>query len=189
MRRVLSLFLPQWPIDRCRRGDAQSDRPFALVISLAGRRIVTAVNAAAAHDGLLPGTSLADARAARPDLRIAEADFAGDAAALATLARWCDRFSPFASPCGMDGIALDITGCAHLFGDETGLATQLVERLGRQGIESRAAIADTLGAAWAVARFGAAAIAVVPCSGARKALADLPVMALRLECRHPATAR
>jgi len=181
MRRVLSLFLPQWPIDRRRLVDAWRDRPFALVANLAGRRIVTAVNAAAAQDGIAPGTSLTDARAARPDLKLAEADFAGDVAALTALARWCDRFSPFAAPCGTDGIALDITGGAHLFGDEAGLATQLIERLSRQGIASRAAIADTLGAAWAMARFGAAALAVVPRGGARQALADLPVMALRLE--------
>lgn len=124
---------------------------------------------------------MADARALRPDLGVAEADFAGDAAALATLARWCNRFSPFASPCGPDGIFLDITGCAHLFAGEAGLAAQLVERLERQGIECRAAIADSLGAAWAVARFGGSVVAVVPREGARLALAELPVTALRLE--------
>ena len=181
MRRVLSLFLPRWPIDRRRSGAARSDRPFALVTDLAGRRIVTAVNAAAAAEGIAPGKSLADARAGYPDLRIAEADFAGDAAALSRLTRWCNRFSPFAASCGTDGIALDITGCAHLFGDERGLAAQLVERLRRQGIESRAAIADTLGAAWAISHSAGASVAVVARGGAQMVLADLPVTALRLE--------
>jgi protein ImuB len=181
MRRVLSLFLPRWPIDRRRCDDALSDRPFALVTNIGGRRIVTAVNAVAADEGILPGKTLTDARAARPDLRIAEADFAGDAAALSRLARWCNRFSPFTSPCGTDGIALDIAGGAHLFGDERRLAAQLVERLRRQGIESRAAIADTLGAAWAVSHSGGASVAVVARGGAQMALADLPVTVLRLE--------
>lgn len=181
MRRVLSLFLPRWPIDRRRLNDARPARPFALVTGIAGRRIVTAANTSATEEGIAPGKSLADARASRPDLRIAEADFAGDAVALSALARWCNRFSPFASPAGTDGIGLDITGCAHLFGDERGLAAQLVERLTRQGIECRAAIADTLGAAWAVSHFGGASVAVVSRGGAQMALADLPVMALRLE--------
>ncbi len=181
MQRVLSLFLPRWPIDRRRLAGARPDRPFILVANLAGRRIVTAANAAATNEGIAPGRNLADARALYPDLQLAEADFVGDAAALATLARWCNRFSPFASPCGTDGIALEITGCAHLFGDEAGLAAQAVERLGRQGIECRAAIADSLGAAWAVARFAGAAVAVVPRGGARQKLADLPVAALRLD--------
>ncbi len=132
-------------------------------------------------EGISPGMNLADARALRPNLALAEADQAGDAAALAALARWCNRFSPWTSPCGADGISLDITGCAHLFGDEAGLAAQAVERLARRKIECRAAIADSLGAAWAMARFGGAAVAVVPQGGTRMALADLPVAALRLD--------
>ena len=124
---------------------------------------------------------LADARALEPGLDVGAADFVGDAAALAKLAQWCDRFSPWATPCGTDGIFLDVTGCAHLFGDEAGLAAQTVERLARQGIECRAAIADTLGAAWAIARFGGKAAITVPRHATRQALAGLPVAALRLE--------
>ena len=56
---------------------------------------------------------------------------------------------------GSDGIALDITGCAHLQGGEAALRREAVERLEGQGIAARAAIADTSGAAWALARFGA----------------------------------
>lgn len=181
MRRVLSLFLPHWPLDRRRLSATRSDRPFALITTIAGRRIVTSANASAANEGIAPGRSLADARALRPDLVIAEADFAGDAAAIATLARWCNRFSPFAAPCGPDGIFLDITGCAHLFAGEAGLVAQLVERLDHQGIACRAAIADSLGAAWAIARFGGKVVAVVPPGGTGPALAELPVTGLRLE--------
>src|SRR5579862_301587 len=181
MQRVMSLFLPRWPIDRQRRNNARSDRPLVLIASIAGKRIVTAANAGAAAEGIAPGRGLADARVLCPDLQVAAADFVGDAAALSALARWCNRFSPFVSPCGSDGIALDITGCAHLFGGEAGLAAQAVERLKRQGIECRAAIADSLGAAWAVSRFGGAFVAVVPRGEARRALADFPVAALRLD--------
>ena len=76
-------------------------------------------------------------------------DFAGDAAALARLARWCGRYSPWTAPCGADGVWLDVTGCAHLHGGEAGLAAEAVARLGRLGIAARAAIADSAGAAWA----------------------------------------
>ena len=124
---------------------------------------------------------LADARALYPDLGVGEADFAGDSAALARLARWCQRFSPWTTPCGVDGIFLDITGCAHLFGGEAGMADQAVARLMRSGIECRAAITDSPGAAWAVSHFGGGAVSVVPFGGTRMALADLPVAALRLE--------
>jgi protein ImuB len=177
MRRIMSLFLPRWSTDRRGRCAARPDRPAA---GCDGRRLVTAVNAVAAQEGVAPGMSLAAARALHPDLSVAEADFVGDAAALATLARWCSRFSPWASPHGSDGIVLDITGCAHLFGGEAGLAGSAAERLQRRGIESRIAVAESLGAAWALSHFGRASIACVPAGDTRTALADLPVAALRL---------
>ena len=148
---------------------------------MSGRRVVTAVSAAAAMEGIAPGMGLADARALDPALLVEEADFIADAAALAKLAEWCDRFSPWVTPCGTDGVLLDVTGCAHLFGDEAGLARQAVVRLTRQGIEARAAIADTPGAAWALSRFGSGAALTVPRGSVQQALADLPVAALRLE--------
>ena len=49
---------------------------------------------------------------------------------------------------------LDVTGCAHLFGGEAALREDLLARLRRQGLAAAAAIADTPGAAWAVARYG-----------------------------------
>ena len=124
---------------------------------------------------------LADARALEPALAIDEADFIADTAALTKLAQWCDRFSPWTAPCGTDGIFLDVTGCAHLFGDEAGLAAQAVDRLARQGVECRAAIADTPGTAWAVSRFGSSVTVTVSQGMARQALAMLPVEALRFE--------
>jgi protein ImuB len=77
-----------------------------------------------------------------------------------------------------DGLVLDITGCAHLFGGEAALARDLLARLAAQGLHARAAIADTVGCAHAVARHGAAS--VVPPKEMRRALLTLPVAALRL---------
>ncbi len=129
----------------------------------------------------MPGRSLGDARARHPALAIDEADPAGDAAALQRLAHWCQRYSPWTVPHGSDAILLDLTGCAHLRGGEANLAGELIERLRRQDIAGRAAIADTVGAAWAVARCGGAESAVVPPEAARSTIAALPVAALRLD--------
>src|SRR5260370_81944 len=93
--------------------------------------------------------------------------------------------APSGWPGCADGILLEVTGCAHLQGGEARLAGDILARIGapRQsgwGFAGRAAIADTSGAAWAVARFGAAGHAVIAPGAARAALADLPVAALRL---------
>ncbi len=139
---------------------------------------ITAVDAAAAAEGLYPGQRLADARALVPELHAADADALADAAALARLADWCGRYTPWAAACGEDGLSLDVTGCAHLFGGEAALIDDLVGRLARCGITARAAVADTPAAAWAWARFGDGAI-LEPGSN-RKHLAALPVEALRI---------
>ncbi|PWC36786.1 DNA polymerase [Azospirillum sp. TSO22-1] len=117
-----------------------------------GRLIVIATNRAAERAGVLPGVTLADARAVEPGLTSFDADPAADAALLDRLAGWALRWTPWTAADG-DGLMLDVTGCAHLFGGESELARDVVERLGRAGFELRVAIADTPAAAWAVARY------------------------------------
>lgn len=97
---------------------------------------------------------------------------------LRELVEWCDRYSPLAAADGSDGIILDITGCTHLFGGEGTLLLDLQRRLHRMGVQSRGAIADTWGIAWALARYGKKFI--VHGENAASALAPLPVEALRL---------
>jgi|HubBroStandDraft_1064217.scaffolds.fasta_scaffold00245_4 protein ImuB len=184
MRRVLSLWLYHWPTDLLhRRAGAEAGGPLVAVATIGNRRILVAVDAAAAAAGLAPGLGLADARARRPDLVAREADQAGAAAALASLADWCGGYSPWTATEGVDGVWLDITGCVPLFAGEDELAADLLARLRRRGFSCRAAIADTPGAAWALARWGTApetgALIAAP-GGTRAALAGLPVAALRL---------
>ena len=124
--------------------------------------------------------ALADARAILPDVQVLNADPAGDAEALTRLAAWCGRYSPWTAPDQPDGIWLDLTGAAHLRGGEHVLAEELVGRIERFGLSVRAAIAETPGAAWALAREGNAKITVVPEGATRVALALLPVRGLRL---------
>lgn len=144
--------------------------------------MLTAVNRVAERAGLRPGMTLADARAVLPSLATLPADPAGDMKALAALADWCGRFSPYVAldPSG-NALWLDATGGAHLFGGEDRLVAEIVARLGALRFTARAAIGDTPGAAWAVARFAAGGQAlVVPRGAARETLAALPAAALRL---------
>ena len=96
---------------------------------------------------------LADALSFLPGLATAAAEPAEDAAALRRLAEWCSRYSPWTAPDGADGVRIEITGSARLWGGEMALATDLAAQLDRRHITGRIAIADTLGATWATARF------------------------------------
>lgn len=59
----------------------------------------------------------------------------------------------------------------------------LVEHLGRQGLRGQVAVADTPGAAHALARFGNKSVEIVASGGTADALALLPVAALRIDGR------
>ena len=77
---------------------------------------------------------LADARAMYPSLPVVEADFEADRRLLEAIADWCDRYTPLIGLDPPDGLLLDVTGCAHLFGGEAALARDLVRRLEQQGL-------------------------------------------------------
>jgi len=84
-------------------------------------------------------------------------DPAADREALEKLAEACRQFSPLValddSP-APECLLLDVTGVAHLFGGEASLASQVAHGLSRRKLYARIAVADTVGAAWAVARYG-----------------------------------
>lgn len=142
---------------------------------------LAAVCRAAAGVGLKAGMALADARALQPDLRVAEADRDAEHALLESIVDWARRYTPLAALDGADGVMLDITGCAHLFGGEAAMLADALNRLEFQGFSRPAgAIAATPEAAWALARFGAPAQRVCPPGGEQQALRPLPVAALNL---------
>jgi protein ImuB len=141
------------------------------------------VNPAAAAKGIAPGLPLADALSFLPGLATRPAEPAADEAALHRLAEWCGRYSPWTASDGANGVKIEVTGSAHLWGGEAELAADLSRRLACQGIVHRLAIADTIGAAWGLARYAtpeAAPLIVAP-EQTREALAPLPVAALRLD--------
>jgi protein ImuB len=154
--------------------------PLVLVTTSDSSQHITALNDAAGRLGLSPGMALADARAVYPALQIAPADLAGDAHALARLALWCQCYSPFTRADPPDGISLDITGCAHLFGGEMGLVEALAARLADFGLTARLAIAPTIGAAWGLVRYAPEPRLIASRRSLRERLKPLPVAALRL---------
>lgn len=132
--------------------------------------------------GLRPGMAVTQARAQVPGLDIRPADPEGDRAALRRLAILAARrWSPLTALSGDDGLFLDVTGTAHLFGGEEAMAQRIVRLLARAGFSARIAIADAAGAAWALARHAEAHVTICPPHGQASALADLPAAALRID--------
>lgn len=169
--------------------------PFALIARTARGAILHALNASARAAGLSRGQTQADARAMLPALEGRPADPAADTRALEALAVWAERWSPSvttdASPDGLEGLFLDVTGADHLFGGEIGLLEQVERRMAQAGIRARAAIAPTPGAAWALARHSPASRPdrIVSETGLRSALSGLSVEALRIDATTARQAR
>jgi len=181
------VWLPGWPILRLRRAPGFAPvKPLATVASVRGVRRLADLCPLADAAGLRADMPLAQARAICPELQVADADPEGDRADLIRLAAWAERYTPLAIADPPDGLLLDIFGCGHLFGGTAGkesLAADLLARLGRAGLPARAAVAGSAAAAWALARWAAAPLTVLPPGEEAKTLAPLPLGLLRLEAR------
>lgn len=165
--------------------DAHPETPPVVVIDTlkSAIRIVALENRARAR-GIRPGQTLSDARALAPDLDCHKADEAGTAALLIEIAGWCERYTPLIALSGDPGGArdhglfMDVTGCAHLLGGEAALVADIEARLSAQGFEARLCLADTPGAAWAMARYGQTRI--IAEGRHPEAIDGLPLAGLRL---------
>jgi protein ImuB len=154
--------------------------PFVLVMPAKNRIVITASSPLAEQQGAFVGMAAADARAAVPEM-LAIDDTPGKAAKLLRLlGLWCIRYTPVVTVDLPDGLILDISGCAHLWGGERDYLKEIVLKLRNAGFDARAAIADTPGAAYAVSRF-ARVSPIVPVGRQAAVLAGLPPAALRLE--------
>ena len=184
MSRMVSVWLSALPIERLKRmrngKPFPVDRPFALVGSEDRGLLLTALNATAMRAGLTPGMGLADARAICPLLLTTPAEPEKDAECLLALARWSGRYSPSLNVDGDDGLWLDVPGVPHLFGGANALLDDMAKRFARLGFTARLALAETLGGAHALARYGRVSSIIVPQGKIGEALASLPVEALRL---------
>ncbi|WP_035805267.1 Y-family DNA polymerase [Lunatimonas lonarensis] len=181
-RRFLSLWFCHLTTDRLaiRRPELKG-KAFVLAAPERGRTVVRAASREALALGVHPGTAVADARAIYPTLEVlAEKPGWGDKL-LYRLAEWSLRYTPYAAPDPPSGLVLDISGCPHLWGGERPYLKAVLAELGAKGYRVRAAIADTIGAAWALARYGEEDGCIVGAGGQREALLSLPPSALRLE--------
>ena len=139
--------------------------------------VVHAVSETARGLGIAAGTRLVDVQAIHPDLHVEPADPEGDQALVERVALWARRWCPWTVRDGADGIILDVTGAAHLFGGEAGMLRDIAVRLKMQGLSARLAMAPTRGAAQMLARFGPAGC-VCGTEDIEVALAPLPVVSL-----------
>lgn len=158
--------------------------PIVTVHKTGSRVEVAAASPAAAALGITPGMALTQVRASAPEVIVRDADPTGDAADLVALAMLlARRWTPIVARSDDDGLFLDMTGVTHLYGGEERFARRLVRLLDRAGFRARIAIADTAGAAWALARHDGAPITLCPPGTHEAAIAPLPAAALRFEER------
>ena len=179
-QRLLCLWLRRLSTDRIAR--SRQPREVSAPLVIYGKRgnaeLIVAVDDAAERLGLATGLALAQARAMHPGIEAIAEDADADARLLENIADWCLRYTPLVACDSPDGLLLDISGCAHLYGGEPALVADLASRIERAGVAYRIAIAGTIGAAFAAAHHGE------PGSFAggeeRALLAPLPLAALRL---------
>jgi protein ImuB len=153
---------------------------FVLTAPSHGRMVITAANAIAQTKGVYKGMALADARAIIPSLQAMDEIPGLTNKLLNRLAGWCIRFTPFTSIDSPDGLILNVTGCSHLWGGDEPYLAEIIKRLEARGYQVRAAMADTAGTAWAIARYGKESF-IIDSNQTIKALLPLPPEALRLE--------
>ena len=132
MNRVLAIWLPRWREQRRMWGPP--DLPFSGSLPFVGK----------AGEGEAVGDR-----------------FPHDRAALTALAQWCCRYAPtvgFEEGDAPETLLADATNLAPLYGGEERLIEQVARGLKRQKLDARLAVADTIGAAWALAHCGGASL-------------------------------
>jgi len=154
--------------------------PFVLSSLDHGRMVVTAANVLAQLQGITFGMTVADARAIFPSLQVLDDKPELSIKLLTGLAEWCIRFTPVIGIDLPDGLMLDVTGCAHLWGGEKEYLSEIHNRFKHLGYAVNIAIAYTIGTAWAIARYGQNNF-IIESGGQTTALLPLPPSSLRIE--------
>lgn len=154
--------------------------PFVLASPDHGRMVITSTNALAQAQGIDNGTVVADARVIIPSLQVFDDNDGLSKKLLNRFAEWFIRYTPVVAVDPSDGLILDITGCTHLWNGEEQYLHNIIERLKSLGYYVHAAIADTIGAAWAVAHYGKK-LSIIDSGRQTAALVSLPPEALRVE--------
>ena len=181
MSRFVSIWFqrltPDWFV---RKHPKLQDIPFVISTKDRSRLIVTDLNMVAAHAGVRKGMVLADARSLEPSIEVFEEKAGMNDKLLEVMAEWAIRYSPVVALDPPEGLLLDVTGCAHLWGGERPFLKDIVTRLHSYGYSGRAALSDTIGTSWAVARYGKVQPIILP-SEQKNALRLLPPEGLRID--------
>lgn len=153
-RRILSLWFPRLAAERLLRLRRDAlPQPFAVVGDRGGAQVLISLCPLAEAAGLRPDQPLRDASAMCPGLLTRPEAPAADALFLTALRRWAGQFSPWVAEEPPAALLVDLTGCTHLFGGEAALMARIEADCTALGLTVRAGVADTAGAAWALARF------------------------------------
>jgi protein ImuB len=163
-----------------RRDPRLGNSPFVLVSPDHGRLVITAANYPAEAAGAHIGMPLADARALIPGIMVQDDVETISGKLLHNIAEWCIRFTPVVAVDIPDGIILDVTGCSHLWGGEKKYLTTIFSRFKSLGYNIHIGMADTIGMAWAAARYKKEE-PIIEAGTQSVALADLPPEALRID--------
>lgn len=181
MARYVSIWFPYLLAEhRARKKPELQSGPFVLAARRRGRHLVEAVNHHASKNGLRAGMVLADCKAIFPELTVLESGPPGPELLLQAMAEWSIRYTPVAATDFPDGLVLDASGCAHLWGGESAYLRAIQRQFYDYGYTAKIAMADTIGTAWALARFGPPRSISAP-KIQRGVLCNLPPEGLRLE--------
>lgn len=184
--RIVSVWFPHLAIERWKQITRQErtlpgdEVPVVLARDGTHGPVIHALSQAARDRGLQANMRVVDAQAIHPDLHVEQADPAGDTALLKRLVFWSRRWCPWTVADGFDGLILDTTGSAHLFGGEGRLLRDIQTRFAMQGLTARLALGPTRKAAQALARFGPQGCVCGP-EDVGDHLAPLPVAALGID--------
>lgn len=153
----------------------------------AGTIRIVCCDRCAAEGGVCHGMTLAEAKALLPALRLEPHDSHADRRTLEKLAAWAQAFSPTVHIEDHQTLLLDVTGCRRLFKGDHNLLAQAIGGLKERGFSARGAVADTPGAAWAIAHTHPEPVLVTRPERSVEDLLRLPVRALRIDERTVAT--
>lgn len=153
-RRILSVWFPRLGAERLIRAQPHLvEAPFAVVQERQNMQVLSSLNEVAQGFGLRVGQPARDAHAICPGLITQTQSAVSEQRFLAALQRWAGKFSPWVAPEDTDALVVDLTGCAHLFGGEAELMRVVEQDCADLGLSVRMGLADTRGAAWALARY------------------------------------
>jgi len=125
--------------------------------------------------------SLTDAFAVCPDVLTEPQNVVREQHLLSALQRWADKYSPRVGVDGREGLALDITGCAHLFGGEASLAKAMLEGLEGLSVKAQIGIANTRSAARGFSKYGGGQLTISEPKEETAQVSKLPLGALDLD--------